>query len=995
MTAPSAANSRANGASPSDHAPAKPSAGRARQLLRNLRPSVITGGASATPLLVLFALNSADELDQAAAAVLLPEIRDWFGVSITVVLSASAFAAFIGLLLAIPIGYLADRVNRVRLSALGATAWGVATLLTGLAPTFGVLILARVTSGIGKTLEPAHSSLLADWYPPRVRAGVFALHRSGNNIGRLVAPLAAGGLATAFFWQLPFLLFAVPSLALAVCVILRLREPVRGEQERRAMGADEATATTAEVPPNWTESWRIARNVSSLRRIWWSLPFLVGSGVVIGNLMSLYYEEEFHLNAAERGVLFSIDEVFALLGLLFGAALGNRLLRFRPGRVFTYIALLAAARALTVAVIALFPALPLVVLFSVIGAFVGSLFAPAAVAMMTMVIPPRARGYALSLGVLFILPGQAIAPVAGRVADSYGLQAALLLMVPVVLIGAAIFGSTAAGVDADIRRAQAASMALARTTSAAQEGVAKAVVCRDLDVHYGAVQVLFNVDFEVDEGEVVALLGTNGAGKSTLLRAISGLTPPSGGAILVDNQDISYLPPADHARRGIIGVPGGRGVFPTLTVRENLRMAAWLYRRDKAYLRDGIERVLGYFPALRPRLAEAAGNLSGGEQQMVALGQGLLARPRLLMIDELSLGLGPAVVADLLGIVRTINAQGTTIILVEQSVNVALTLADRAVFMEKGAIRFSGPAAELLNRPDVLRSAFLAGAGGGSLGSRRAVGAPAPGPGAAVPALEVTDLTRRFGGVTAVDHVSFAVAPGTILGIIGANGSGKTTLFDLVCGYLDADGGQVLLDGEQISGLSPDNRAKRGLHRSFQNARLFPSLCVRENVQVCLERFAQSRDPFSASLRLRRSRRSETRLAKRADRLAELLSLGDYLDIPLGELSTGTRRVVDIACVLATDPKVVLLDEPSAGIAQRETEELGPLLRRIRHETKATILVIEHDIPLISSVSDELIAMQLGGVITRGAPADVLRDPQVVESYLGTTPAAIARSGVS
>src|SRR5439155_14713211 len=172
--------------------------------------------------------------------------------------------------------------------------------------------------------------------------------------------------------------------------------------------------------------------------------------------------------------------------------------------------------------------------------------------------------------------------------------------------------------------------------------------------HYGQVQVMFHVDFEVDEGEIVALLGTNGAGKSTLLRAVSGLTAPSNGAIFYDGEDITYLPAHEHAGRGIVQVPGGRGVFPSLTVSENLRLASWQLDGEA-----NLEAVYDFFPILRERGNEAAGNLSGGEQQMLTLSQAFLSRPRLLMIDELSLGLAPAVVERLLGIVRAIHEQGT------------------------------------------------------------------------------------------------------------------------------------------------------------------------------------------------------------------------------------------------------------------------------------------------------------------------------------------------
>jgi branched-chain amino acid transport system ATP-binding protein len=408
--------------------------------------------------------------------------------------------------------------------------------------------------------------------------------------------------------------------------------------------------------------------------------------------------------------------------------------------------------------------------------------------------------------------------------------------------------------------------------------------------------------------------------------------------------------------------------------------------------------VYELFPVLSERRDALAGDLSGGQQQMLALGMAFLAKPRLLMIDELSLGLAPVIVAQLLPLVEEIRAAGTTVILVEQSVNVALTVADTAYFLEKGEIRFHGPTSELLDRPDVLRSVFLEGATKGFDAARvRAQvthelvteAAVADGP----PVLETVDLGCTFGGIRAVDSVSLSVAPGEIVGIIGPNGAGKTTLFDVVSGYTKGTG-RVLLAGRDVTRLSTWARASAGLGRSFQDARLFPSLSVEETIAVACERFVKSRDPLSAALHLPNAYDAERAVSARVHELVDLLGLGSFLTKFVRELSTGTRRVVDLACLLAHRPSVILLDEPSSGIAQRETEALGPMLRRIRDETGASLVVIEHDMPLIRAVSDRMVAMDQGRIIAAGDPDAVLADPLVVESYLGTTEAAIHRSGV-
>jgi branched-chain amino acid transport system ATP-binding protein len=521
--------------------------------------------------------------------------------------------------------------------------------------------------------------------------------------------------------------------------------------------------------------------------------------------------------------------------------------------------------------------------------------------------------------------------------------------------------------------------------------------CRGVDVAYDQVQVLFGVDLDVEDGEIVALLGTNGAGKSTLLKAVSGLVDPIAGSIVFDGRDITHADAVETAKLGIIQVPGGRAVFPTLTVAEHFRCGTWLYAaEDEAEVQARIDRVLELFPRLGERWDQMAGNLSGGEQQQLGLGMAFVAKPRLLIIDELSLGLAPTIVEQLLDIVRAIHDQGCTIVLVEQSVNVALTIASRAYFMEKGEVRFSGPTEELLERGDILRSVFLQGAAAGKGAKGRAKAAPAPkkkeGDPEAPPVLEVYGLTRRFGGITAVDDVSFTLAPHEILGLIGPNGAGKTTIFDLISGLLPIDGGRIVFRGTEITDWGPDRRATVGLGRSFQDARIFPTLTVAENIAVALERHIDTRDHLAALLNLPAVQESELDVAYTVEDLIELMSLGAFRDKFVAELSTGSRRIVDLAMAIAHDPAVLLLDEPSSGIAQRETEALGPLLKRIQSETGCAMLIIEHDMPLITSVSDEILALDLGRVLLRGTPQQVTTDPQVVESYLGGDVAVIQRS---
>ena len=520
--------------------------------------------------------------------------------------------------------------------------------------------------------------------------------------------------------------------------------------------------------------------------------------------------------------------------------------------------------------------------------------------------------------------------------------------------------------------------------------------CRGVDVAYDKVQVLFGVDLDVERGEIVALLGTNGAGKSTLLKAVSGLVDPIGGQIIFDGVDITHADAVATATRGIVQVPGGKAVFPTLTVAEHFSVGAWLFaEEDPADVDRRTQEVLEMFPRLRERWEQMAGNLSGGEQQQLALGMAFVAKPTLLVIDELSLGLAPSVVAQLLDIVRKIHAGGCTIILVEQSINVALTIATKAYFMEKGEVRFSGPTAELLERDDVLRSVFLHGASKGMSGQtataslRERTEAPSA---VRTPVLQVSGLSKWFGGIKAVTDVGFTLHADEVLGLIGPNGAGKTTIFDLISGHLAADAGTVRLHGTDVSTWGPDRRAAIGLGRSFQDARLFPSLTVAENIALGLERHIDVRDHVSALLATPAMRESEEDVAFTVSDLVELLGLGAFRDKFVSELSTGSRRIVDLAMSIAHDPRVLLLDEPSSGIAQRETEALGPLLLDIRQATGCAMLIIEHDMPLITGLSDQIVALELGRVVLQDTPDNVLADPRVVSAYLGGDVSTIERS---
>ena len=228
-----------------------------------------------------------------------------------------------------------------------------------------------------------------------------------------------------------------------------------------------------------------------------------------------------------------------------------------------------------------------------------------------------------------------------------------------------------------------------------------------IDFAYGRLQVLFDVSLEVHTGEALALLGTNGAGKSTLLKVVSGLERPMAGRVEFAGAETTAAAAESLVERGIVLVCGGQAIFPDMTVAENLEMQGFLLRRNRQRLQERTAAVLDVFPSLRARLDNRAGTMSGGEQQQLALAKALLLDPTLLCIDELSLGLAPVVIDELLEVVERIRSTGVSIVLVEQSLNVAAAACERAVFLEKGQVRFEGRTAELLERDDIARAVFL------------------------------------------------------------------------------------------------------------------------------------------------------------------------------------------------------------------------------------------------------------------------------------------------
>jgi len=687
----------------------------------SLKKGLAMGGGAAT-FVVLMILNSLDELQTAAIAVLAPDIRDTFGVSDgTITFIASSSGAFV-VLGAIPMGWAADRMRRIPIIGWASIVFAAMVTLSGMAVNAFSFFWARFGVGIAKANTiPVHSSTIADTYPIGIRGRIGAIDKGMGRLIAVISPILVGGIAAIANgpgevdgWRWTYYLLGIP-VAIAAIAAFFLKEPQRGRWEKEDVLGESFTEDDP-LPVSMDAAFSRLMRIKTVKSVvvgFSALGFGLFTAPVLENL---WLEDKFGLESFERGAWATAAGLFTVLSLVYVGPKFDRLWRENPTRTLHMIGALIGFSAIFKPIQWAMPTVPLFIAFSIPTlVMLNTAFAMVS-PVMQAIVPYRLRGSGTALITLYIffIGGTGGGLISFMFADSWGPRVTtLVLTIPSAVLGGWIMYRGARHVRHDLSlNVQELFDEQDEQRRTSGDGEVPALQLNNIDFSYGPVQVLFDVAFEVRKGETLALLGTNGAGKSTILRVISGLGVPQRGVVRLGGRTVTYTSPQLRSRLGIQQLPGGNGVFPDMTVRQNLVMGSYIHRSDSVDVERRIASVLELFPDLERRQDQRASSMSGGQQQMLALARVLLHEPEILLIDELSLGLAPTVVQDLLELIERLQERGQTIILVEQSLNVALSIADRAIFLEKGEVRFAGSAQELLERDDLARAVFLGRDGG-------------------------------------------------------------------------------------------------------------------------------------------------------------------------------------------------------------------------------------------------------------------------------------------
>ena len=678
------------------------------------------------PVIALGLLAFADGFQGLVTGIMAPEIGRTLGIgpsgmvligllkSLALAASAAVFAAIAG-----------RWAIRGFLAIATGFGWTLITLLTGFVRTptqyATVNFIDGATSG---TVATVHLPLLLDHYPPDMRNRVTSIRTGFLIVAGLLAPLSVTALVFYFHLTWRGVSVVLGLFSLLICFFaIGLRDPGFGRWDTKKVREAVHEVDGGDVQPEsevvdpslgFFEASRRLWLIPSVRKALVATIIGAAGAVPAATYFTYYLADRWGLDVAARGLFATFAGVITVLVLPVAAKVGDRLYSLDPAKIIRVLVILQLASVALGVVALLSPVYAvLVVCYSLAGALPQA-FAPAFSTTLMNSIPSKLRSHFVAL---VLIMGAGVGGVLGALLssglnDRFGLTGTLLLMYIPGVIAILILNSIRKDINADLDSNVRAVIEREELASLRASGTRPPLLsCRGVDFSYGPVQVLFNVDFTVDDGEMVALLGTNGAGKSTLLSVISGLNLPTAGTVRLDGADITYIDAERRVPMGISQVIGGRAVFGPLSVAENLRLYGYSLGRQRREIDSRVDEAFEAFPRLAERRNQLAATLSGGEQQMLGLSQALILRPRLLCIDELSLGLAPKVVGELLEMARRINARGTAVVLVEQSATVALSLVDHAYFMERGEMRFDGPAAELAARDDLLRSVFLHGVG--------------------------------------------------------------------------------------------------------------------------------------------------------------------------------------------------------------------------------------------------------------------------------------------